>query len=224
MSDEQPEADREQADLRLAKACLRGDSAAKDALHRLIADVAARIRWVDLELAERVARIWTHILDPDPQGHRRLASYDGRGPLGGWLRVVGARLANYDRRKTESPTAPEDALVAWWAAAATAEQDAIKDIYLDDVRQAFRGAVRALSEGDRLLLHMHYRQGVTLEALTGFYNVHRVTLSRRIGAARQRILEHAVSSMTEKSSMTAHECRSLLRTLQSRIEISFGST
>lgn len=223
MSDEQPVPDREQEDLRLAKACLRGDSAAKEALHRIIADVAARIRWVELEPTERVARIWTHILGPDARGRRRLASYDGRGPLGGWIRVVGTRLANHDRRKTEPAIAAEEALVAWWAAAATAEQDAIKDIYLDDVRQAFRSAVRALPDDDRLLLDMHYRKGITLEALARVYNVHRVTLSRRLGAARQRILEHAVSSMTEKSSMTAHECRSLLRTLQSRIELSFGS-
>ncbi len=210
-------------DLELVRGCLDEDPRAKETLHGIVAEVAARIRWAETEPAERVARIWTHIMEPGADGRRRLASYDGRGPLGGWIRVVATRLANQARRRTRSESAPEDALVAWWAAAATAERDVIKDMYVDQVREAFQGAVRALSEDDRLLLHMHYRQGITLEALTRVYGVHRVTLSRRVGAARRRIVDHAVAAMTEKTTMTEHECRSLLRTLQSRLDVSFGS-
>ena len=79
-----------------------------------------------------------------------------------------------------------------------------------------------LDENQRALLRMHYARGVSLEQLTKVYGVHRVTLSRRLAAARQQILDSAVAELTRDTAMNEADCRSLLRTLRSRIELSLG--
>ena len=109
-----------------------------------------------------------------------------------------------------------------WVAAAGSEHALIKDMYVEQVRAVFRDATRSLSEDARGLLHLHYVRGVSLERLSSVYGVHRVTLSRRLKAARTELLERAVAGLQSSSDMTEHECRSLLRTLQSRIDLSLG--
>lgn len=210
-------------ELSLARACLQGDEAAIAALLEIVHEVAPRVRWPEVEVGDRAARIWAHVMSDDANGICRLATFDGRGPLAAWLRVVSARLARRERPRPEVELDPEEGLAAWWATAAAAERDLIKDMYVDRVREAFRASVSSLRQEDRVLLHLHYRRGVSLENLTRVYGVHRVTLSRRLGAARKQILERAVSAMTESTTMTEHECRSLLRTLRSRLELSLGS-
>ena len=185
---------RQVRELCLAQACIEGQEPAHAALLEVVHEVAPKVRWPEVEQSDRAARIWAHVLSDDANGTCRLATFDGRGPI-----------------------------AAWWATAAAAERDLIKDMYVDRVREAFRESVSSLAQADRVLLHLHYRRGVSLENLTRVYGVHRVTLSRRLGSARKQILERAVSAMTKSTAMTEHECRSLLRTLRSRLELSFGS-
>jgi RNA polymerase sigma-70 factor (ECF subfamily) len=212
-------------ELCLAQACEAGDSDALDTLLGLVREVATRIRWPAVEVGDRCARIWTHLLDVDAGGRTRLMSFDGRGPLGAWLRVVATRLAQRDRFGAEREPEPmgEDHLAAIWAsAAAGTEHDLIKDMYVDGVRDAFRRATASLDETARSLLSLHYARGVSLEKLTRVYGVHRVTLSRRLAAAHREILERVVAELTRDAAMTEGECRSLLRTLRSRLELSLG--
>lgn len=205
----------------LAHACVRGDRTARDALVVLVQEVATKVRWPELPVDARAARIWEHVFSEDGNGRVRLTTYDGRGPLGAWLRVVATRLVQRDA--VDPPRAPQDdALAGVWTAAAGSEHGLIKDMYVEQVRTVFRDATRSLSESARTLLHLHYVRGVSLERLTGVYGVHRVTLSRRLKAARTELLDRAVAGLRSTSDMTEHECRSLLRTLQSRIELSLG--
>ena len=210
-------------DLCLAQACEDGDSQALDALLGLVREVATRIRWPGVELGDRCARIWTHVLDVDSGGRMRLASFDGRGPLGAWLRVVATRIAQRDRTGAEPEPVSEDHLAAVWAsAAAGTEPDLIKDMYVDGVREAFRRATASLDETARALLRLHYAGGVSLERLTRVYGVHRVTLSRRLASVHREILDRVVAEFTRDTPMTEGECSSLLRTLRSRLELSLG--
>ena len=214
---------RQVRELSLAHACVRGHDEANAALLEIVHEVAPKVRWPEADEGDRAARIWAHVMSEDANGACRLATFDGRGPLAAWLRVVAARLAQRERPRADAELDAEEGLAAWWATAAAAERDLIKDIYVDRVREAFRESVSSLDEADRVLLHLHYRRGVSLENLTRVYGVHRVTLSRRLGSARKQILERAVSAMTKSTAMTEHECRSLLRTLRSRLELSLGS-
>lgn len=214
---------RQVRELCLAQACIEGQEPAHAVLLEIVHEVAPKVRWPEVEQSDRAARIWAHVLSDDANGTCRLATFDGRGPMAAWLRVVAARLARRERPRADVELDPEEGLAAWWATAAAAERDLIKDMYVDRVREAFRESVSSLAQADRVLLHLHYRRGVSLENLTRVYGVHRVTLSRRLGSARKQILERAVSAMTKSTAMTEHECRSLLRTLRSRLELSFGS-
>ncbi|MCH9687709.1 MAG: hypothetical protein K0V04_40135 [Deltaproteobacteria bacterium] len=210
-------------DLCLAYAGTQGNAGAIDELLGVVSDVVKRIRWPGAEIADRRARLWEHVMDDDANGRVRLGTFDGRGPLAAWLRVVAARLAQRAAPRRDTEPATDDGLAAWWATAAAAEHDIIKDLYVDRVREAFSASVASLDEPTRVLLHLHYRRGVSLESLTKVYGVHRVTLSRRLAAARERLLDSAVATMTKNTAMTEHECRSLLRTLRSRLELSLGS-
>ncbi len=205
----------------LVYACTRADPVAQDELVAVVHEVAAKMRWPELPVEARATRIWDHVFREDSNGRVRLTTYDGRGPLGAWLRVVATRLARREATAPK-PATNEESLAGVWAAAAGSEHALIKDMYVEQVRAAFREATRSLSEDARALLHLHYVRGIALERLTGVYGVHRVTLSRRLKAARTELLDRAVAGLKSSSDMTEHECRSLLRTLQSRIDLSLG--
>ncbi len=220
---ERPLTDEQVGELCLARACCQRVPEASEELLALVRDVATRLRWPGTEIGERAARIWAHVLDDDGNGRVRLSTFDARGPLSAWLRVVASRLAQRERSPAEPEVREDDGLAAWWVSAAAVEHDVIKDLYVDEVSEAFRRAIASLDEGTRALLQLHYRRGVTLESLTRVYDVHRVTLSRRLAAARQDILDRAIARVRQRTEMTEHECRSLLRTLRSRLDLSLGS-
>ncbi len=209
-------------DLCLAHACMQKTPEATETLLAIVDDAAARTRWPSTEVGERTARIWAHVLGEDGNGRVRLSTFDARGPLSAWIRVVASRLAQRDRAPGSADVREDDGLAAWCVTAAAVEHDLIKDLYVDEVSSAFRWALQSLDEGARALLQLHYRHGVTLESLTRVYGVHRVTLSRRLAAARQDILDRAIQRVRQRTEMTEHECRSLFRTLRSRLDLSLG--
>jgi RNA polymerase sigma-70 factor (ECF subfamily) len=61
---------------------------------------------------------------------------------------------------------------------------------------------------------------MTIEAIAAVYGVHRMTISRRIAASRAEILATTQRLLRERLRVTPEELDSLLRLVQSRIDVS----
>jgi RNA polymerase sigma-70 factor, ECF subfamily len=207
------------ADFYLACACAAGDGEALAILDRsllsqldgAIAAIDARHSFVD-EVKQQLRQ---RLLVSD-DGRPRILDYEGRGPLGGWLRVAAVRtalnLARTERRAVRvSP--PEPAL-------ADPELDYIKTRYREDFLAALRETVAALPVDARNVLRLRYLDGVSVEEIASAYRVHRGTVARWLQSSRETLLSETQRRIIERLDLASGEADSMLRLVQSQIDTS----
>jgi RNA polymerase sigma-70 factor (ECF subfamily) len=150
----------------------------------------------------------------------RIAMYSGSGPLHGWVRVAGTRLALNTLRaaKRRADLHPD----------ATPERDLERDLvnghYSAEVEVSFRKAFARLPEEYRELLRLHYLDGWTQERIAEQHRLDRSTLSRRLSAARRFLLSAARGELQRLvPAMTTASRDSLLMALRSQIDLNLES-
>jgi RNA polymerase sigma-70 factor, ECF subfamily len=120
----------------------------------------------------------------------RIASYGGRAPLIGWLRVICARtVIDLARKHHEVEPAPRDEeLFDRLASRDNPELQAIRSCYAEVLPRAFRAALAELHPRQRNLLRQRYLHGTPASALATSYGVHRATLFGWLEEAREQLL------------------------------------
>lgn len=212
------------ADLYLACACATGTQGAIAAFEeRYFGGVAAAVpRHADrATLAEEVKQALREQLYVGRDGKPpRIAEYSGRGDLGGWLRVAAARTGlNLLRSETRRKRAHEGAR-AVPLPAAEPELAIIAAKYGDDFRAALREAANDLTTRERNLLRQHYVDGLTMVELAKLYGLHRVTVVRAIGAAREKLSEGTRARLREKLDVAVEELDSIVRVVGDKVDAS----
>jgi RNA polymerase sigma-70 factor (ECF subfamily) len=178
------------ADIYLCAACGARDTAAYRALEATFFPSLRTLAF--RQLGERPAvedvlqEVRTRLLAGDSP---KLASYQGRGPLAGWLRSVVLHAAKDHRRRSNLRCLRTRQLAAAEGAdAAPATDDQLS--HRDRAclcEKAWQQALRSLSPGDRQLLHHHFVSGLSIDVLGPLYSVHRATIARRIRRATLRV-------------------------------------
>jgi RNA polymerase sigma-70 factor, ECF subfamily len=151
----------------------------------------------------------------------KIAEYTGRGSLLGWLRVATARTALNLRR---SRAAHEGALRApprtEIAPIDEPERSYLQDRYREAFRAAIEDAFAALTTEQRNLLRMHFMDGVTLHQLATLFQVHRATVARWIAQTRRRVLDETRGHLQQQLALQTPEIDSMMRLLDSQLELS----
>lgn len=215
------------ADLYLAFACASGSSAAKTRLGAMVMKTSvasAKVRIPEATVDDARQTVFERLLG-SAGAPGKIASYDGRGPLGAWLRVAVAREALYlHRRAAQSAT---DDWIAELVKIAAPEDDpelgALKQELRAECRGALERAARTLSSRERALLRQHLVLGMTVDALGPIYGVHRATAARWIGAAKDALLERFYAEVERSTGLRRAEVQALRSLVQSRLEMSLAS-
>lgn len=213
-------------DLYLACACAAGDAAAVAAFDRRHAgDVEAALAGMALpsDLRDEVKqRLREKLFVAVPGDTPRIASYAGRGPLGGWVRAVAVRLAIDLLRGERADEVPaEEALLDALADDdADPEAEILKERYREEVNCGFADAFAALSPRQRNLLRQHFVHGLNIDQIGAMYGVHRVTAFRWIARARHDLLVAARGAVAARIGGPPGESESMLRLLRSRLHVS----
>jgi RNA polymerase sigma-70 factor (ECF subfamily) len=179
-------------DLLLAAGCVaKCDAALAGFEKRFVPDLKQALRTVDGSagfadeiLQELRDRLFVAPADGEPQ----IVRYSGRGPLGGWLRVVAMRDAIGKRRKNWREVPVEAQLATFAAGGRTPEQEVAFKQHEAALQSALRAAVKAQPSRARALLRYYYCDGVGVEELGKIYRVHASTASRWLAQAREDIL------------------------------------
>jgi RNA polymerase sigma-70 factor (ECF subfamily) len=211
------------SDLYLACACVNGDPNAIAAfeLHCLtVVDRALPRLSLDADaVAEVKQRLRRALLIAD-QGPPRLTKFAGRGDLRCWIRVLAVREALAIARQARAHvTIDEDRLVDLVAAGASPELEYFKRLYRRELEIAFRGAVQALADRERLLIRQHFLDGISVHQIARLYHVHRVTAARWLEHARAALLERTRAQLMERLHAPPAEIDSILRLVASQLEL-----
>jgi RNA polymerase sigma-70 factor (ECF subfamily) len=229
-------------DLYLALACAAGDAAA---LARFEAQYAPEIERALARLrlrgpaAEEIHQRLRHKLfvaadgaghdgaasGPKPRAGKagaepRIVSYSGRGPLRAWLRALVAHEALSEHRRRGREDHETDSVIGELAAGDDPELAEVRARYAAPFRDAFRDALASLPARDRNVLRLVYTEGLSVEQVAILYNVHRVSVSRWLGATRKSLLEETRARLRDRLRVDDAELASLTRLCLSQIDVS----
>jgi RNA polymerase sigma-70 factor (ECF subfamily) len=213
-------------DLALAAACAAGDPAAHLVFDRVIlsgvGDFVARIDSSPAFAAEVRQDVREKLLlgaREDGRVMPRIADYAGRGPLGGWVRVVSVRTAIDLRRGREQvPGRAVSDEVA--EAVLSPELSLLKHSHRGACQDAFDAGLAALTARERNILRLHFADQWSLERLATTYKVHRATVARWLSGARETLLATMADRLGVDLGMGPDEVQSLVGLLRSQLDLS----
>jgi RNA polymerase sigma-70 factor len=211
------------ADLFLATALAAGDPAAlrtfEDALVPQV-DVALRRLRLPSGAADEVKQALRVELLVDGG---KIADYAGFGELAAWLRVAATRKAlKLIRRADREESLDELLLDHWPAATPSPARDHMKARYTAELKRAVHDAFAVLEVRQRNLLRQHVLDELSIDDLARLYRVHRATCARWLADARDQLARGTRRRLIEALKLPTTELDSLLRFLDSDIELSIS--
>lgn len=219
-------------DLYLALACARGVPAALAVLERehlaRMREFAASVDRRPAFAAELAQELRARLLVGAPGRPPRIATYSGRGSLGGWVRVAAVRLArdlaHAERRAggVGDPAAAADADAAIDPHRVDPELGYLKRAYGEAVSAAVAGALADLAGEPRTLLKLHYVDGLSIDQIGVAFGKSRATAARMLAAARLALLAQIRARLVATVGIRVEEADSLLAFVRSRLELSLA--
>jgi RNA polymerase sigma-70 factor, ECF subfamily len=214
------------ADLYLAMALAEGDNAALKVFEaELVPQVDVALRRLRLAggTADEVKQALRFELLVGNDGYRRIADYAGRGELAAWLRVSATRKALKVIRKTDREETLDEILLDHWPDATPGpEQKQLRSQYTTELKKAIREAFASLEVRQRNLLRQHIMDELTIDDLARLYRVHRATCARWLADARADLGKMTRKKLMGALGMPTTDVDSLLRFLDSDIELSIS--
>jgi RNA polymerase sigma-70 factor (ECF subfamily) len=153
----------------------------------------------------------------------KILDYAGRGSLRAWLRAVVMRTALNARRRRigdPSPTASDDALLELAAPAGDPELAQIVAKYGSAYKRAVHDALADLPPEDRNVLRLSLLEGLGIDAIARIYDVHRATVARWVGRARETVVDGARRRLGESTRLDGAELASITRACRSTLDLS----
>lgn len=214
------------ADFYLVSAFAKGEPTAIETLVDRIRSAVVKSagnRHSASEKDEAAGDLRMELLVAQPGRVPSILTYQGRGPLDGFLSVAATRkLIALRRGATPAPQSDEDAIFGSTGEGTSdvAELRVMKERYGAQVSACFSAALRNLPPERRLLLRQHYLDQLSLEAVARVHGVHRATAARWLADARAALLEAVRDGISQALGLQRMEVDSMVRAVESRLDLS----
>ncbi|MBZ4376710.1 transcriptional regulator [Corallococcus sp. AS-1-6] len=213
-------------DLALALACTQGLPGADarfevEVLQRMRVPLS-RIHPSPAFADEVLQTLRANLLMPRADAPPRLRGYAGVGSLAQWVNMVGVRLALRLRKAQGDASRVEAEVLAAHPAPGGLELSFIREDARAHVRAAFVKAVASLDDEDRELLRLHYVERLSLEKMGALYDLHKSTLSRRLGGVQETLEKRTRRLLSERLALRDAELESLVRTIHGGLDLSLS--
>jgi RNA polymerase sigma-70 factor (ECF subfamily) len=210
-------------DLYLSCACLDGEPAALrifDALIETVSTMLGKLGEDETLLADAKQHARQSVL---PRGELApaLATYNGRGDLGGWLRIVMSREIIHDRKRAQrnAPLPGERQQLAD-DSGDDPEMAYLKKRYEHEFKEAFAAAILQLDDNDQRALRYAVIDQLTVDEIAKLERVHRATAARIVARARTRLAERTRDVLQQRLALDTVQVESVLRLVPSQIDVS----
>ena len=164
---------------------------------RVNSGVFSRMGWERSVVSEIEQKLWIRLFVATPPRPPKIAEYSGRGRLGGWLRMVAARVAIDEFRSIREQSFDRvlEETLLWQGP--DPEIEYCKRQYAAEFQTSFATALASLEPRQRNLLNQYFLHGLSIDQLAKLFRVHRAT------AARQRAATRSIRANASSSKLRA---------------------
>jgi RNA polymerase sigma-70 factor (ECF subfamily) len=209
------------ADLYLAQACAAGDGRALVAFEDECRDtVNGSLRAMGLAddvIADVAQDVRAKLLAGSAP---RIGTYTGRASLKTWTRTVATRAAVSRLRKKPAAHVDDEVLAALPAPDDGPDEQHFRAKYKVELKAAFEEAMASLTPQQRNVLRHHYVDSLSIDEIGALYGVHRTTAFRWLETARGTLAKRTQAGFGKRVRASPSEMQSIVRLLQSNIELS----
>jgi RNA polymerase sigma-70 factor (ECF subfamily) len=154
----------------------------------------------------------------------RIAQFSGRGPLGAWVGIAARRIAGRLRRNARAASALDEEAVALEAMGVDADpaMQYLKERYGNEVRAALVEAFATLEPRDRTTMRLIIVDKLSMEEVGRIFGVSQSTISRQADRIRKVVMTATRRALRDKLGASAEEIESLIKMVQSQVEVSFS--
>lgn len=205
-------------DLYLAWALEQGDKAAFVRFEReFLSQLATQIKGAAAEAGELEQLVRTRLFVPSEGQPPRITQYSGRGPFGGWLRMIATRClldlqrarTGHKARELDSPSVPTDP-----------ELDYLKLRYAGEFKQALEAALSQLDARQITLLKLSFIEQVPASVIGVMYSVSGRSVQRWLAELRETLLAATRENLRSRLGLSPSELDSLLGLVDSQLQVS----
>lgn len=162
--------------------------------------------------AELADSVLADLFLPDHSGQSRIASYQGRSSLATWLRAIICHRAINERERRSNKAEDLEAIQEIADETALARMNALlrSRRYGPVIRESLRYSCQRLSDRERLILLLRYKDGLQLGQIAGLFGVHQSTITRQIDGACKKLREAVVTNLLTEHKLDRaeiDECR-----------------
>ena len=206
-------------DLVLACACVAGDAPAQRVFFAEMFDrverVLARLGMSAADMDDIKQEVRSKLL----LGARKLAQYQGTGPLAQWVASVAGREALMLLRRRKPSNSIDDEVDVLDAGDDPALQ-ALKAQHGADFKRAFQESVESLPPRDRAILRALVVDDRSVNDVAAVYGVHRVTASRWVSEIRRALLMGTRTRLRDTLRLSDASLDSAIRLVDSQLDMS----
>lgn len=197
-----------------------GIAAFEAAFDRDLRTAAARFRELPADELRQLLRIKLFV--GTPESPPKILEYSGTGSLQSWLRVTAVRSFIDVTRSTRSQRHEQELDEAELLGLSDVQGVSIRAELGAAVKGAFAAAVAQLTPRQRVFLRHAYVDQHTLDQIALHYAVHRATVARTLAAAREQLIAETRAGLIAAIGIEGDELTSVIRALDSRIELSLS--
>lgn len=206
-------------DLYLAWALAHGDRAAFARFEReFLALLATQLKGVAAEAGELEQLVRTRLFIAPEGQSPRITQYSGRGPFGGWLRMVATRCLLDLQRSRQGQAAPLE--LDSPAVATDPELDYLKLRYAPDFKVVLESALSKLDARQVTLLKLSFIEQLAPSAIGVMYGVSGRTVQRWLVDLRETLRERTREGLRARLTLSPSELDSLLGLVDSQLQVS----
>lgn len=219
------------ADLLLARGCALGVAAAVASFERdllgLVSAAGSKLSMSPEQTDELRQQVRMKLLVPGSGGVApKISNYAGTGALRSWVYATGLRTGLNELRRigrAPVPAGDEQLLVAMPDKNDDQQLQYMKELYRKAFRDAFKNSIAELEDRLANVLRHYYLDEMTLEEIGALYRVHKTTVMRWVNKAHAELEVKTKSRMISHLQLGASEVESVLRLIQSGIQLGLAS-
>lgn len=219
------------ADLLLARGCAMGLASAvarfESDLLGLVTAAGSKLSMSPEQSDELRQQVRMKLLVPGKDGEApKIGNYAGTGALRSWVYATGLRTGLNELRRigrAPMPAGDEQLLVAMPDKNDDQQLQYMKELYRTAFRDAFKKSIGDLEDRLANVLRHYYLDEMTLEEIGALYRVHKTTVMRWVNKAHAELEVKTKNRMISHLQLGASEVESVLRLIQSGIQLGLAS-